>query len=111
MLAKADVFVQNLKPGAIAKLGFPLDQIRREHPRLVVCSISGYGSLLAQHPHLRRIAVVTPSGLVSCPAPAARCAGERRRYGRVPALGEHTAGIRAEFMLKEKQPGPARKKP
>jgi itaconate CoA-transferase len=43
MLAKADVFVQNLKPGAIAKLGFPLDRLRREHPRLVICSISGYG--------------------------------------------------------------------
>ena len=43
MLARADVFVQNLKPGAIAKLGFPLDQLRRTHPRLVICSISGYG--------------------------------------------------------------------
>src|SRR5260370_2669268 len=43
MLAKADVFVQNLKPGAIAKLGFPLEQLRRAHPRLVICSISGYG--------------------------------------------------------------------
>ena len=43
MLTKADVFVQNLKPGAIAKLGFPLDQLRRTHPRLVICSISGYG--------------------------------------------------------------------
>jgi itaconate CoA-transferase len=43
MLAKADVFVQNLKPGATAKLGFPLDQLRRAHPRLIICSISGYG--------------------------------------------------------------------
>src|SRR5262249_31299557 len=43
MLAKADVFVQNLKPGAIAKLGFPLAELRRAHPRLVICSISGYG--------------------------------------------------------------------
>jgi formyl-CoA transferase len=43
LLAKADVFVQNLKPGAIAKLGFPLDAMRRAHPRLVICSISGYG--------------------------------------------------------------------
>jgi formyl-CoA transferase len=43
ILAKADVFVQNLKPGAIAKLGFPLDHLRRAHPRLVICSISGYG--------------------------------------------------------------------
>jgi itaconate CoA-transferase len=43
MLTKADVFVQNLKPGAIAKLGFPLEELRRTHPRLVICSISGYG--------------------------------------------------------------------
>src|SRR5262249_44393539 len=43
MLAKADVFVQNLKPGAIARLGFPLDDLSRRHPRLVICSISGYG--------------------------------------------------------------------
>jgi itaconate CoA-transferase len=296
MLAKADVFVQNLKPGAIAKLGFPLDRIRREHPRLVTCSISGYGedgpyaarkaydmliqaeaglasitgsaeaparvgvsvcdiaagmnayeailealiarersgdgamvsvamfdamadwmavpllqheggmpprrmglahtsiapygvfktkdgadilisiqsdrewrvlaervledkalaadpgfasnvervkrrqetdarvaavfaatdettltgklvaadiafarvndtALLAQHPQLRRIEVDTPSGPVSYPAPAGRRDREQRRYGRVPALGEHTTSIRAEFMPKEKQLG------
>jgi itaconate CoA-transferase len=43
MLAKADVFVQNLKPGAVAKLGFAVERVRREYPRLIVCSISGYG--------------------------------------------------------------------
>src|SRR5262252_9131012 len=43
MLAKADVFVQNLKPGAIAKLGFPVERLRRDYPHLIVCSISGYG--------------------------------------------------------------------
>jgi itaconate CoA-transferase len=43
MLAKADVFVQNLKPGAIAKLGFAVERLRRDHPRLIVASISGYG--------------------------------------------------------------------
>src|SRR5262249_46179319 len=43
ILAKADVFVQNLKPGAIAKLGFALEELRRAHPRLVICSISGCG--------------------------------------------------------------------
>src|SRR5437588_7498188 len=42
LLARADVFVQNLKPGAIAKLGFPVERLRREHPRLIVASISGY---------------------------------------------------------------------
>jgi itaconate CoA-transferase len=43
MLAQADIFVQNLKPGAIAKLGFAVERLRRDHPRLIVCSISGYG--------------------------------------------------------------------
>jgi formyl-CoA transferase len=43
MLAKADVFVQNLKPGALAKLGFPFERLRRDYPRLICCSISGYG--------------------------------------------------------------------
>ncbi len=43
MLKRADVFVQNLKPGAVEKLGFPIAQLRREHPRLICCSISGFG--------------------------------------------------------------------
>ena len=43
LLARADVFVQNLKPGALAKLGFAIARLRRDHPRLIVCSISGYG--------------------------------------------------------------------
>ena len=43
MIARADVFVQNLKPGAVAKLGFPIARLRREHPRLICCSISGFG--------------------------------------------------------------------
>jgi len=43
MIARADVFVQNLKPGAVAKLGFPIANLRREHPRLICCSISGFG--------------------------------------------------------------------
>ena len=43
LLAKADVFVQNLKPGAIAKLGFPIARLRKDYPKLICCSISGYG--------------------------------------------------------------------
>jgi len=43
MIARADVFVQNLKPGAAAKLGFAPARLRRDFPRLVVCSISGFG--------------------------------------------------------------------
>jgi formyl-CoA transferase len=43
LLAKADVFVQNLKPGALTKLGYPIEEICARHPRLIACSISGYG--------------------------------------------------------------------
>lgn len=43
MLAKADVFVQNLKPGALAKLGFAIKRLRQDYPRLICCAISGYG--------------------------------------------------------------------
>ena len=43
ILAKADVLVQNLKPGALAKLGYPMEALRKRHPRLICCSISGYG--------------------------------------------------------------------
>ena len=53
--------------------------------------------LLAKHPHLRRVSVDTPSGPVEMPAPAAQRAGENRRYGAVPSLGQHSGKIRAEF--------------
>src|SRR6185436_19513697 len=43
MLAKADVFIQNLKPGAVGKLGFAIERLRRDYPRLITCSVSGYG--------------------------------------------------------------------
>ncbi|MGH6664114.1 MAG: CaiB/BaiF CoA transferase family protein [Pseudolabrys sp.] len=43
ILAKADVFVQNLKPGALAKLGFTVARLCQDYPRLICCSISGYG--------------------------------------------------------------------
>lgn len=43
MIAKADVFIQNLKPGALAKLGFPFARLRKDYTRLICCSVSGYG--------------------------------------------------------------------
>ena len=43
MIAGADVLVQNLMPGAIARQGFAIEDLRERHPSLVCCSISGYG--------------------------------------------------------------------
>jgi len=43
MVAGADIFIQNLAPGASARAGFGSDDLRRRHPRLITCDISGYG--------------------------------------------------------------------
>ena len=44
LLEEADVFVENLAPGATGRLGLSAAELRAAHPRLVVCEISGYGS-------------------------------------------------------------------
>ncbi|MDE0829695.1 MAG: CaiB/BaiF CoA-transferase family protein [Vicinamibacterales bacterium] len=44
LLDRADIFVQNLAPGATGRLGLGAGSLREAHPRLVVCEISGYGS-------------------------------------------------------------------
>ena len=43
LLARADVFVQNLAPGATARAGFASSELRARHPRLITVDISGYG--------------------------------------------------------------------
>lgn len=43
LLAKADVLVQNLAPGAADRLGVSYEKLREKHPSLIVCDISGYG--------------------------------------------------------------------
>ena len=43
LIARADVFVQNLAPGAAQRAGFGSANLRQRHPRLITCDISGYG--------------------------------------------------------------------
>jgi itaconate CoA-transferase len=43
LIASADILLQNLKPGSMDKLGFSLERLRRDHPRLICCTITGYG--------------------------------------------------------------------
>ena len=43
LIERADVLVQNLAPGAAARLGLSWDTLKDKHPRLIVCDISGYG--------------------------------------------------------------------
>jgi itaconate CoA-transferase len=77
----------------------PLDQLMQKlaAAEIAFARVNGPAEL-ASHPHLRRIAVGTPSGPAAYPAPAPQWAGEARPYGKVPALGEHTEKVRAEFV-------------
>lgn len=43
ILERADVFIQNLAPGAAARAGFDSEELRARHPRLITVDISGYG--------------------------------------------------------------------
>jgi len=44
LLSRADVFVQNLAPGAAGRIGASTPDLRTRYPRLIVCDVSGYGS-------------------------------------------------------------------
>ncbi len=44
ILAKADVFIQNLAPGAAARAGFGSDALRARYPRLITVDVTGYGA-------------------------------------------------------------------
>ena len=66
LLARADVFVQNLAPGAADRLGAAAADLRARHPRLITCAVSGYG---ADGPYVRKKAydmlIQAEAGLLS----------------------------------------------
>jgi itaconate CoA-transferase len=68
LIAGADVLLQNLKPGAMDKLGFSLDRLKKDYPALICCTISGYGD---DGPYADRKAydllIQAESGLASIP--------------------------------------------
>lgn len=77
LLAQTDVVVQNLAPGAAARLGLSIEALRPAHPRIIVCDISGYG---AEGPYRDRKAydlmIQAEAGLISVTGTAdspARC--------------------------------------
>lgn len=66
LLGDADVLIQNLSPGASARLGLSFEALHEQFPRLIVCDISGYGN---DGPYARKKAydllIQSESGLVS----------------------------------------------
>ena len=96
MIAKADVFVQNVKPGAIKKLGFAIERLRREHKRLICCSISGYGE---SGPYAKRKAYDL---LVQAEAGLASVTGSAEAPARVGvSVADIAAGLNAYEAILE----------
>ena len=64
LVASADVLLQNLKAGAMARMGFGPDETLRRYPRLIYVSVSGYGSKGSKSPALDTV-IQARSGLMS----------------------------------------------
>lgn len=66
MIAGADVFLQNLKPGSLERLGFGIAALRERHPALITCSITGFGDA-GEYAHLKAydLIVQAETGLCS----------------------------------------------
>lgn len=96
LIAAADVFVQNLAPGAAARLGFAADALRAEHPRLITCDISGYGeSGPLKHLKAYDLLVQAESGLVSV-------SGAPGPWGRIGvSLCDIAAGMNALIGIQQ----------
>lgn len=77
MLAEADVFIQNLAPGAAARLGLDYESLSATNPRLITCDISGYGEV-GEYKDMKAydLLIQSESGLVSV-------SGGPESYGRI----------------------------
>lgn len=90
MLGKADVFLQNLAPGATDRLGLGADELRERYPRLITCDISGYGDQEGYRDmKAYDLLIQCESGLVSV-------SGGPESYGRIGvSLCDIAAGMNA----------------
>ena len=98
LLAKADVFIQNLAPGAMARAGFGSAELRAKHPRLITVDISGYGEdgeyagmkaydLLVQAESGLTSVTGRPEGPGRVGVPELRRSVQRRALALPPAIG------------------------
>lgn len=102
MLADADVFIQNLAPGATERLGLGSEDLRKAYPRLITCDISGYGDGPYRDMKAYDLLIQAETGMVSVSGPP----GE---YGRIGvsvcdiAAGMNAAsGILEALLLRER---------
>ncbi|GAC1579450.1 MAG: CaiB/BaiF CoA-transferase family protein [Sphingomicrobium sp.] len=90
LIAAADVFIQNLAPGATGRMGLGSDALRAEFPRLITCDISGYGEAGPLHKlKAYDLLVQAESGLVAV-------SGAPGPWGRIGvSVCDITAGMNA----------------
>ena len=95
LIDAADVVLENLRVGAVAKLGIDYDHVRERHPRVVYCSVSGFGQ---DGPYRDRAAldlvVQAESGLISV---TGEPGGRGVRCG--VSIADITAGMYAAFGI------------
>lgn len=96
MIAGADVFLQNLAPGAAARLGLGSAKLRERHPRLITCDISGYGEHgTQQEMKAYDLLVQAESGLISV-------SGAPGEWGRIGvSLCDIAAGMNALIGIQQ----------
>ena len=96
LIASADVFIQNLAPGAAGRLGFGAVELRAAHPQLITCDISGYGETGRLH-QLKAydLLVQAESGLVAV-------SGAPGPWGRIGvSICDITAGMNALIGIQQ----------
>lgn len=96
MIDQADVFIQDLAPGAAARLGFDSDDLRARNPRLITCDVSGYGESGPLHQmKAHDLLIQAESGLVS----VSGTPGEWSRIG--VSLCDINAGMNALIGIQQ----------
>ncbi len=96
LIAKADVFVQNLAPGAAARLGLGAAALREKYPRLITCDISGYGDAGA------KAKLKAYDFLVQAEAGLLSVSGVPEAYGRIGvSICDIGAGMHALIAIQQ----------
>lgn len=96
MIASADILIQNLAPGAMARAGFGSAELRKRHPRLITCDISGYGEDGPQR------AMKAYDLLIQCETGLASITGAPQAPGRVGvSVADIGCGMNAHAAILE----------
>lgn len=96
ILAKADVFIQNLAPGASERAGFGTEMLRAKYPQLITCDISGYGDSGSYRD------MKAYDFLVQCESGLVSVSGAAHAYGRIGvSLCDIGAGMNALIGIQQ----------